>query len=127
MKKLKFSLLAGLLLVLCTFSACSQKVLVRSEFEASTGESPKTEPSLVLNITYEELIPGEAFRLIPLVRPIQQYTPEYRFSTSDPEIAEVDETGLVTAKGLGRCVLEDCRNGSLLFLHGGCGGAACSC
>lgn len=114
MKKLKFSLLAGLLLVLCTFSACSQKVLVRSEFEASTGESPKTEPSLVLNITYEELIPGEAFRLIPLVRPIQQYTPEYRFSTSDPEIAEVDETGLVTAKGLGRCVIEVTTAGTVL-------------
>ena len=114
MKKLKFSLLAGLLLVLCTFSACSQKVLVRSEFEASTGESPKTEPSLVLNITYEELIPGEAFRLIPLVRPIQQYTPEYWFSTSDPEIAEVDETGLVTAKGLGRCVIEVTTAGTVL-------------
>ncbi len=114
MKKLKFSLLAGLLLVLCTFSACSQKVLVRSEFEASTGESPKTEPSLVLNITYEVLIPGEAFRLIPLVRPIQQYTPEYRFSTSDPEIAEVDETGLVTAKGLGRCVIEVTTAGTVL-------------
>ena len=114
MKKLKFSLLAGLLLVLCTFSACSQKVLVRSEFEASTGESPKTEPSLVLNITYEELIPGEAFRLIPLVRPIQQYTPEYRFTTSDPEIAEVDETGLVTAKGVGRCVIEVTTAGTIL-------------
>ncbi|MGM9666983.1 MAG: Ig domain-containing protein [Eubacteriales bacterium] len=114
MKKLKFSLLAGLLLVLCTFSACSQKVLVRSDLEASTGESPKTEPSLVLNITYEELIPGEAFRLIPLVRPIQQYTPEYRFSTSDPEIAEVDETGLVTAKGLGRCVIEVTTAGTVL-------------
>lgn len=114
MKKLKFSLLIGILLMLCTFSACSQKVFIRSEVEVSTSENPETKPSIVLNVTYEELIPGEAFRLIPLVRPIQQYTPEYQFSTSDPEIAEVDETGLVTAKSLGRCVIEVTTAGMIL-------------
>ncbi|MBR6697808.1 MAG: Ig-like domain-containing protein [Lachnospiraceae bacterium] len=66
-----------------------------------------TEPvtSITLNSSAERLLVGSKFALIPDVQPIDATNKNVIYTSSDPEIAVVDENGVITALKGGECVI----------------------
>ena len=64
-----------------------------------------TEPvtGLTLNSYYEEIVAGTKFVIIPTVLPLDAENKAVTFLSSDPEVATVDENGIVTGIRGGTC------------------------
>ena len=64
-----------------------------------------TEPvtGLTLNTYYQEMVAGTKFVIVPTVEPFDAIDKSVTFKTSDPEVAVVDENGVVTAVAGGTC------------------------
>lgn len=64
-----------------------------------------TEPvtGLTLNTYYQEMVAGTKFVVLPTVLPIDAPNKDVTFVSSDPEVATVDENGVVTALVGGTC------------------------
>ncbi|MCM1307847.1 MAG: Ig-like domain-containing protein [Butyrivibrio sp.] len=64
-----------------------------------------TEPvtGLTLNAYYQEMVAGTKFVVLPTVLPIDAPNKDVTFISSDPEVATVDENGVVTALVGGTC------------------------
>ena len=64
-----------------------------------------TEPvtGLSLNTTYQEMVAGTKFVIVPTVLPVEAPNKNVTFVSSDPEVATVDENGVVTALIGGKC------------------------
>ena len=60
---------------------------------------------VTLNVTEITLAPEAKMPLTATVAPADAHFPEVTWSSSDPAVAEVDETGQVTAKALGTAVI----------------------
>ena len=60
---------------------------------------------VTLNVTEITLAPEAKMPLAATVAPADAHFPEVTWSSSDPVVAEVDETGQVTAKALGTAVI----------------------
>lgn len=61
--------------------------------------------SVTLNTTEATLAPDGKLHLSAKVEPADAHYPEVTWSSSDPTVAEVDESGMVTAKALGTAVI----------------------
>ena len=64
-----------------------------------------TEPvtGLALNTNYQEMVAGTKFVIVPTILPIEAPNKNVTFVSSDPEVATVDENGVVTALIGGKC------------------------
>lgn len=77
--------------------------VTRSEPQPDPAPSPVTD--VTLNLTSATLERGESLRLIATVSPADADDTSVRWSTSDPAIASVDQTGLVLALSVGNATI----------------------
>ena len=102
MKKFNFAFLG--LTAIMTIAGCAA---AKSVTAANTEVSKYQVPASKINLRRKSkaLYINESYKLEPLIRPFTAYNAHLNYSSSNPDIASVDETGKVTAKSGGTAII----------------------
>lgn len=102
MKKFNFAFLG--LTAIMTIAGCAA---AKSVTAANTEVSKYQVPASKINLRRKSkaLYINETYKLEPLIRPFTAYNAHLNYSSSNPDIASVDETGKVTAKSGGTAII----------------------
>lgn len=88
--------------VIVTCGSVSESCLVTCDFTLAAGEEAPPEPPKLNNTDMTFFTPGEQFALVVENLP-EGVTPV--FSSDRPNVASVDESGVITAKGIGTATI----------------------
>ena len=102
MKKINFAFLS--LTAIMTLAGCNAaKVATTSAAEDTGYQVPASR--VTLRRKSKSLFVGETYKLETLIRPFRAYNAHLNYSSSDTNIATVDESGKVTAKSSGSAII----------------------